>query len=156
MEKLRELAGNNLNAEKSSNNMVGRSKIALIVVQMAGVSDAERQNALEQQDILREIAPDLRILFLANGSPTRFEQFVKDKKDDLFQLNILSGVGTDIQTQTLPVITRIQQLPRRLVNHRCGAEWDGEHGNNNLNQFIEPNGMFSGLKGRFRFFLLFF
>lgn len=152
MEKLRELAGNNLNAEKSSNNMVGRSKIALIVVQMAGVSDAERQNALEQQDILREIAPDLRILFLANGSPTRFEQFVKDKKDDLFQLNILSGAGTDIQTQTLPVITRIQQLPRRLVNHRCGAEWDGEHGNNNLNQFIEPNGMFSGLKGSFRFF----
>lgn len=143
MEKLKELSGNTLDAEKPNNTMVGRSKLALIVVQTAGVSDAERENALEQQDILRDIAPDLRILFLANGSPTRFEQFVKDKKADLFQLNINSGVGTEVQTQTLPVINRVQQLPRRLVNHRCGADWNGDHGNNNLNQFVEPNGMFS-------------
>lgn len=130
-----------MNHEKSSNNLVGRSKLALIVVQMAGVSDAERHTALEQLDVLRDIAPDLRILFLANGSPSRFEQFVRDKKDDLFQLNVNSGVGNDIQTQTLPVITRIQELPRRLINHKCGAEWDGERGNNhNLNQFVEPNG----------------
>uniref|UniRef100_A0A336MV53 CSON008067 protein n=1 Tax=Culicoides sonorensis TaxID=179676 RepID=A0A336MV53_CULSO len=142
LEKLKELSGNVLDHEKSLNNLVGRSKIALIVPQMAGVSDAERNTALEQLDVLRDIAPDLRILFLANGSPTRFEQFVKDKKDDLFQLNIVSGVGNEIQTQTLPVINRIQELPRRLVNHKCGAQWDGDRGNNhNLNQFIEPNGV---------------
>lgn len=111
---------------------------------MAGVSDAERHNAREQMEILRDVAPDLRILFLANGSPSRFEEFVKDRKDDLFQLNVNSGVGNDIQTQTSPVIRRIEELPRRLINHKCGAEWNGDRGNNhNLNQFIEPNGMLS-------------
>lgn len=143
MEKLKELSGNILNNERSTFNLGGRSKLALIIPQMAGVSDAERQTALEQKDVLRDIAPDLRILFLANGSPSRFEQFVKEPKTDLFQLNINSGVGNDIQTQTLPVINRIQEHPRRLINHKCGAQWNGERGNNhNLNQFIEPNGKF--------------
>lgn len=142
LKKLRELSAENLEEVKNKPELAGRSMIALIIAKTGGVNnDGERTHALEQLEIIRDTAPDLRLIFMANGSPSRFEQFVRDRQRDLYPLQISLGPGENIQSQTNPVVSRIQSEPRRVVNHRCGASWDnGELGSISMTQYIEPTG----------------
>lgn len=98
--------------ERATSSVGGRSLIALIIPQMAGASDADSNFAVEQVIILREQVPDLTLLFLAAGSQTRFQRFVRDPQRDLFPLQAI-GTGADAGQQLFvfiqPVIQRIQQ-----------------------------------------------
>lgn len=100
-----------LDVERARSSVGGRSFISLIVPQMAGVSEADSNFAREQIVILREIIPDLTMLFLAGGSHNRFENFVRDRQRDLFRLMSI-GSGPDSGQQVLmyvqPVVQRIQ------------------------------------------------
>lgn len=102
-----------LTEENRQNSVGGRSHIALIVAQMAGVNEADANFAWDQITILREIIPDLTLLFVAGGSPGRFSRFVRDPQRDLFPLPTFSSSGTDNGQQVFqniqPVIQRIQQ-----------------------------------------------
>uniref|UniRef100_U5ESY0 Putative secreted protein n=1 Tax=Corethrella appendiculata TaxID=1370023 RepID=U5ESY0_9DIPT len=130
--------------ERRNSSSGGRSKIALIIPQMAAVSEGESNTAWEQLQIFREEVPDLRFLYLAGGNPTRFNRFVRDERQDIFQLNpIDSGAIIDsVNVQLTPVILRIMQEPRRIINHRCGGNWhQTEWGTSTLVQYIEPGGI---------------
>lgn len=100
-----------LDTDRARSSVGGRSLITLIVPQMAGVSDSDSNYVREQIVTIREIVPDLTMLFLAGGSHTRFENFVRDRQRDLFQLMSI-GSGPDSGQQVLqfvqPVIQRIQ------------------------------------------------
>lgn len=130
--------------ERQTSNMSGRSKIGLIVPNTAAVSEGDTNWAVEQLQIVREEIPDLRLLFFAGGTHTRFNRFVRDQNRDIFQLREL-GTGSvidTVQVQTTPVIQRIQQEPRRIVNPRCGHDWiQNDWGSNSFNQFVEPQGV---------------
>jgi hypothetical protein len=110
-----------LNHERSSSTVAGRSHIALIVTNQGPVNEEHRNFAIEQLQIFREDLPDLRFIYFAAGSPNRFERFVREPARDLYTLNIdLQGIGGgSIQAVAFPVIHRIQQEPRRIINHRC-------------------------------------
>lgn len=100
-----------LDVERARSSVGGRSFVSLIVPQMSGVSESDSNFAREQIVILREIIPDLTLLFMSGGSFSRFENFVRDRQRDLFPLMSI-GPGPDSGQQVLtyvrPVIQRIQ------------------------------------------------
>lgn len=112
---------NLLNNERLTVNTGGRSHIALIVAQQTAVNEEHTNFAVEQLQIFREDLPDLRFIYWASGSHDRFNRFVREPARDLFALRIdLQGIGGDsVQSVAFPVIHRIQQEPRRIINHRC-------------------------------------
>ncbi|XP_055597481.1 LOW QUALITY PROTEIN: uncharacterized protein LOC129747350 [Uranotaenia lowii] len=129
-----------MSEERTNSSMSGRSKIALIMPNMAANNDSD--NAFKELQKIREEIPDLRLIFLAGGNHTRFARFVLDQNLDLFQMReITTGVIDSVHVQTRPVIVRIQQEPRRIVNPRCGHDWiQGNWGSNSINQYVEPRG----------------
>ena len=107
---------NLLNHERSSVSTGGRSHIALIVPNTASVNEEHTNFAVEQLQIFREEVPDLRFIFWAGGSPNRFDRFVREPARDTLPLRMdMQNIGEI----TTPVILRIQQEPRRIINHRC-------------------------------------
>lgn len=140
----RSLAQSHMNLENEKQTPGGRSFISLVVANTANVNEADTNFAIDQIRIIREEAPDLRWLFWAAGSPNRFERFVREPVRDLHQLRInLQGIGGEsIQTIAHPVIHRIQQEPRRIINHRCGSSWNWDSwGDSQLTQYVEPRGI---------------
>ena len=109
-----------MNFERENADVGGRSLIALIAANMGNPNEQHTNFALEQMQIFREDIPDLRFIYWSSGSPNRFERFVREPARDLYTLRIdLQGIGGDaIQSVAFPVIHRIQQEPRRIINHR--------------------------------------
>lgn len=107
-----------MNREREAEHVAERSLIGLVMANTALVNDEE--TALSQLQVLNQNVPDLRLFFWAAGSPNRFERFVRQPAKDLFILRInLQGNGGDsIQAVAFPVIQRIQQEPRRIINSR--------------------------------------
>lgn len=141
---LREHSVQLMTTERQTSSMSGRSKIGLVMPNTAAVSEGDSNWAVEQLAILREEVPDLRMLFFAGGSPTRFNRFVREESRDIFPMRELgSGAVIDaVNVQTQPVIQRIQREPRRIVNPRCGADWiQADWGSNSMNQYVEPQGV---------------
>ncbi|XP_035784359.1 uncharacterized protein LOC118462626 [Anopheles albimanus] len=141
---LRNETNNLMSEERRTNSLSGRSKIALIIVNLDRVSEGDTNFAIQHLQIFREEVPDLRFIYLANGDAGRFNRFVRDERRDVFPLRALeSGAVVDtIRVQLSPVIHRLQQEPRRVVNPRCGHNWVQENwGSNSMNQFVEPRGI---------------
>lgn len=118
---LRSVGADLLNEEHSHSSLAGRSFVALVIPQMAGVNEADSNFAAEQIMLLREILPDLTLLFWSGGSPGRFARFVRDQNKDLFNLMSVSSGGADssqqIYTYATPVIQRIQHCRFSLQVH---------------------------------------
>lgn len=110
-----------MNNERLTVNTGGRSLIALIVAQQTAVNEEHSNFVVEQMPIFREDLPDLRFIYWAAGSHERFNRFVRESARDVYPLRIdLQGIGGDsVQSVAFPVIHRIQQEPRRIINHRC-------------------------------------
>ncbi|CRL03128.1 CLUMA_CG016448, isoform A [Clunio marinus] len=145
LETMREHSTILLDHERATSQVGGRSHIALVMVQSATVNDAEA-NAAEQDLLLfRDQFPDLRFFYWASGNPDRFARFVRQPQRDTFRLNIdLQGIGGEsIVTMTSPVILRIIEEPRRIINHRCGSNWqsEGQTGMSQMIEFVEPRGV---------------
>lgn len=135
-----------LNEGHSTASLSGRSFVALVIPQMAGVNEADSNYAVEQLVWLRETQPDLILLFWSAGSPGRFARFVTDQQKDIFQLMSVGSSGADNSQQifanTFPVIQRIQSIPRRIANPRCNENWEqNDWGGNAFDQYVEPSGV---------------
>lgn len=116
LQQLIAVGGKMLDDEKSRGSVGGQSFIALIVPQMAGVSEADSNFAAEKIVGIHETIPDLTFLFWSAGSHGRFERFVRDKQRDLFPL-MAAGTGADSGQQVLgyiqPLLERIQSSKRK-------------------------------------------
>lgn len=87
---------------------VRRALLALIVPQMATISEADTTFSLQEIGILNVEVPDLTLLFFTGGLPMRFDRFVRNAAQDLFAL-VATGTNTDnVLLQTRPVIQRVQ------------------------------------------------
>lgn len=97
-----------LNRERQETLSGGSSHIALLMPNLATVSDADNSFAIQQNQILSEEAPDLRILFFAGGVATRFNRFVRDETRDIFTLSAVVGpADQSLVSQVTPVVNRI-------------------------------------------------
>lgn len=109
---LRSLRGqttNLMNFERTNGTLSGRSKVLLIVPNTASVNDGDTTFAVQQIQIMREEVPDLRILFLAGGTPNRFARFVQDESRDIFRvIPATTGVGQNVAQTVTPVVQRFQ------------------------------------------------
>ncbi|XP_031629930.1 uncharacterized protein LOC116345041 [Contarinia nasturtii] len=149
IKELRSIGKTILNEENSLSKAGGRSFVALIVPQLSPVNEGDSNYVVEQLVNLREVLPDLTLLFWAGGAPGRFARYVVDQQRDLFQLMAFSSSGGDSSAQiysyTLPVIQRIQSVPRKVANPRCttdGWTWSqNDWGTNALDQYVEPSGV---------------
>lgn len=100
-----------MNNDHDNSQAGGRSYISLIVPQLSAPSEADTNYAVEQLIILREIQPDLTLLFWAGGAEGRFARFVVDQRKDIFRLSYGTSSADSSQqifSFALPVIQRIK------------------------------------------------
>lgn len=97
-----------MNEERANSFVGGQSMITLIIANTAGVGESDANFAFEQILLLREQVPDMALFFLAGGTASRFNRFVRTPSTDVFQLAIGTGVQP-ITTSINPVIQRIQR-----------------------------------------------
>lgn len=133
LRQLRTFTQQQLDFERTTSSVGGRSLVTIIVPQMSGINEAEGNFAVEQVQILREQVPDLHLLFFTGGSQTRFERFVREPQRDLFPLQALSsGIESAQQLYVFvqPVVKRIEQSKYKIISryrkdligepkHRC-------------------------------------
>lgn len=106
---IRSMGKEKLDYEKQIGSLGGRSYIALIIPQTAGVNEAESNAAYERVRIIEEEVPDCTLIFLAGGSQLRFERFVRQPHRDLFSLRTSTTGTENVAASVNYVIQRIQQ-----------------------------------------------
>lgn len=94
--------------QRDSSNARGAQLALIVVPGSATVSDADNEFALQELGLLRNERPDMTLLFLAGGVPTRFSRYVRDASRDLFTLQTLGTNAENVAVQTIPVTQRIQ------------------------------------------------
>ncbi|XP_011292750.2 uncharacterized protein LOC101888530 isoform X2 [Musca domestica] len=129
------LTYNYMNVQQTNSSVGGLSLVALMIPNMATISATDSSYATTQLQYINEQMPDLRFIYYAGGTVSRFSSFVQDPTKDLFPLT----VGTNAATAGGPVVMRIKKIPRQIVNPRCGAAWyTSTWGTNQMAQYINP------------------
>lgn len=93
-----------MNGQKANSTVGGRSLIALLVPYMATVSTSDSNYATTQLQYISEQVPDLRFIYYAGGTVSRFSSFVLQPNKDLFALS----TSTTPATSGGPVVMRIK------------------------------------------------
>ncbi|XP_055907515.1 uncharacterized protein LOC129942548 [Eupeodes corollae] len=123
--------------QQQNNTVGGRSMIALLVPNMATVNDGDSNYVQIQLQYIYEQIPDLKFLYFTGGSAIRFNSFVVDPSKDIFQISLGQN---NYASQGRPVVQRIKELQRRIINPRCGAYWySSTWGQDQMYQYIRPN-----------------
>lgn len=126
-----------MNGEQRNNSVGGRSMIALIVPNMATVNDGDSNYVQIQLQYINETIPDLKFLYFTGGSPIRFNSFVVEPAKDIFQISLGQN---NAASQGRPVVQRIKEIQRRIINPRCGSSWyTSTWGQDQMFQYIRPN-----------------
>ncbi|KAH8290555.1 hypothetical protein KR054_003981, partial [Drosophila jambulina] len=142
-----------LDVERASDNLGGRSLVALLVPSpLSYVDEKDYDYCQRYLERLRWRLPNLQFIYYGGGALVRFHDFVRNPSRDLFLLN------TEKPPESCgdPVVTRIRQggssllrtfqdtylrtltlsVPRRLSNPRCYSNGViSEFGTNSLQQF---------------------
>lgn len=96
-----------------------RSDIVLIIPFTSNITSDDKNYCFEKIVRMREQIPDTTFLIMAYGSKDTWSKLVKNPATDLFTI----GTG-DTEEVLLPIsnlISRIKQVPKRLINTQCGA-----------------------------------
>ncbi|XP_055855905.1 uncharacterized protein LOC129919096 isoform X2 [Episyrphus balteatus] len=126
-----------MNGQKQNNSVGGRSMIALLVPNMATVNDGDSNYVQIQLQYIYEQIPDLKFLYFTGGSAIRFNSFVTDPAKDIFQISLGQN---NAASQGRPVVQRIKDMQRRIINPRCGSSWyTSTWGQDQMYQYIRPN-----------------
>ncbi|EDW74052.2 uncharacterized protein Dwil_GK21722 [Drosophila willistoni] len=125
-----------MNGEETNSTVGGRSLVALIIPNQSTVNDGDSSYATTEIQYIQEQIPDLRFIYYGGGSIQRFASFVRDSTKDLFSLTL----GSTVATSAGPVAKRIIQIPRRIINPRCGSDWiTSTWGTDQQAQYLSPN-----------------
>lgn len=108
-----------LDRERTQTVVATQSLVSLIIAQQGAVSEADTNFSVQEIQIMRELIPDLTLLFMAGGTASRFARFVRNESQDIFPLQ-LSGLITDnVPALVNPVIQRIQLGIMVLFFSKC-------------------------------------
>ncbi|XP_036333410.1 uncharacterized protein LOC118744476 isoform X2 [Rhagoletis pomonella] len=138
LQKITNLTQAYMNAEQTNSSVGGRSLVALLIpYSTVQVSSSDSTYATTQLQYIYEQIPDLNFIYYTSGTINRFATFVRNPSTDLFTLNTASTAAAS----SGPVVSRIIQIPRRLINPRCGSTWyTPSWGTDQLAQYLSPNG----------------
>ncbi|EDV57129.1 uncharacterized protein Dere_GG19856 [Drosophila erecta] len=132
---IQNLTQNLMNEEKTNSSLSGHSLVALIIPNQQTVNDGDSSYATTEIQYIKEQIPDLRFIYYGGGSIQRFSSFVRDPTQDLFSLTL----GSTPATSAGPVAKRIVQIPRRIINPRCGSSWyTNSWGTDQTDQYVGP------------------
>ncbi|XP_017051700.2 uncharacterized protein LOC108095203 [Drosophila ficusphila] len=132
---IQNLTQNLMNEEKTNSSLSGHSLVALIIPNQQTVNDGDSSYATTEIQYIQEQIPDLRFIYYGGGSIQRFSSFVRDPSQDLFSLTL----GSTAATSAGPVAKRIIQIPRRIINPRCGSNWyTSSWGTDQTAQYVGP------------------
>ncbi|XP_039482478.1 uncharacterized protein LOC120445892 isoform X1 [Drosophila santomea] len=132
---IQNLTQNLMNEEKTNSSLSGHSLVALIIPNQQTVNDGDSSYATTEIQYIQEQIPDLRFIYYGGGSIQRFSSFVRDPTQDLFSLTL----GSTPATSAGPVARRIVQIPRRIINPRCGSSWyTNSWGTDQTAQYVGP------------------
>jgi len=115
----------------------GQSTIALFLLYNP-LNQGDKSSASGRKDSFRQNLPDLKLLALGRGSKDAYTDLVIDATYDAFGLTESSD-GTSITQSLDPVIDRIKEIHRKIINPNCGPSWSGSSDSFSFDQYIEPN-----------------
>lgn len=117
----------------------GRPRVVLFIPAQSGAqsyNDFDRSYTWQMLQNFRAQLPDVSFMFLSYGTRDRFQSYVTDPQ------NVFTLQQGDIQTSIDPVIARLRELPKRLINPMCGSNWYGEWYDNIQHiGYVEPSGI---------------
>ncbi|XP_011864273.1 PREDICTED: uncharacterized protein LOC105560092 [Vollenhovia emeryi] len=134
LEKLRILQTEKLNVEREGRGQA-KSDVVLIMPYTSALSNSDKDYCIEQIKQMREKVPDATLLILTYGSKDRWTDLVLDPSRDLFSTTA-GDIGSSITIANL--ISRIKQVPQRLINTQCGADYTSTGPSNAFTDYIEP------------------
>jgi len=114
-----------LNAESAENLAGGRSTVVLFIPQTpVSLNNNDLTIARDRVNHFRRYLPDVKFLYLAPGSTDNYRELVDNPTTDIITFSSLA-TEADKSSVISQVIDRIKQVPVRLFNPTCGANWKG-------------------------------
>ncbi|XP_046481630.1 uncharacterized protein [Neodiprion pinetum] len=140
LEALRILQKERLNKEQSQNIGGSNSDVVLVLSYTSSITtDTDKEYCLQQLRIIREEVPDSVFLYLTYGSKDKWSDIAANSTTDTFAITATST--TDTLTTINPVISRIKQIPKRLINSACGASFSSTGSTASFVDYVEPSGI---------------
>lgn len=135
LDKLRTLQTKKLDDERYGLGNA-KSDVVLIIPYTKSLSNSNKDYCIEQIKKMREKVPDATLLILTYGSKDKWSELVRDPTNDLFSATTAGDIGNSATISKL--ISRIKQVPQRLINTRCGANYSSTGSTNSFTDYIEP------------------
>lgn len=130
---------NKLDNERSRGAGGARSEVILIVPYTSEISQQDKTYCKQRITSMREVVPDITMLILAHRSKDTWSDLVLDPTKDLFSISVDS---TEQSLEPLiNIISRIKQVPKRLINSQCGSTYQATGSSNSYTDYIEPHGI---------------
>ncbi|XP_053983620.1 uncharacterized protein LOC128878955 isoform X1 [Hylaeus volcanicus] len=115
-----------------------RSNVVLIIPYMSTISNTDKDYSLKQILRIREKAPDTTLLIMAYGSKDTWSALTQVPSTDMF--SIVIGDTEEALTSITTVVSRIKQVPKRLINTQCGSNYATIGSSNSYVDYVSPNG----------------
>ncbi|XP_070159046.1 uncharacterized protein [Polyergus mexicanus] len=113
-----------------------KSNVVLIIPYQSSVPDTDKEYCIEQIKKMHEQIPDTVLLILTYGSKDRWSDFVSNPISDLFSTTAVDNIQG--ASTIVDLILRIKQVPQRLINTQCGADYSVVGSSNSFIDYIEP------------------
>ncbi|CAH2050318.1 unnamed protein product, partial [Iphiclides podalirius] len=127
-----------LDNERTANYVGGNATVLLFLLNSGNIQNTPA--VWEEARILNETVPDLRILFAtATNQFDNLWNLVRDMRNDITTLT-LNTEGTNVELTMNPILERIAQVGRRIINPNCGSTYpaDSSSGVRQYEDFVEP------------------
>ncbi|BES87579.1 Hypothetical protein NTJ_00384 [Nesidiocoris tenuis] len=115
----------------------GIPHIVIFVPMTNTMTDNDKSNALDTLKYFKFNIPDVKFLYLVPGSKEAWTPFAENKDKDVI---VASTSSSDMSITLQPLINRIKQIPRRIINPNCGRYFDGGANSQvSLDGYLSPN-----------------
>ncbi|CAK1601948.1 unnamed protein product [Parnassius mnemosyne] len=135
---IRMMMHSELENEKTTNYVGGNATVLLFLLNSGNIQNTPA--VWEQARILNETVPDLRIIFAtATNQFDNLWNLVRDLHNDIRTIS-LNTEGTNVEISMNPILERIGQVGRRIINPTCGSVYpaDSSSGSRHFEDFVEP------------------
>ncbi|XP_031849271.2 uncharacterized protein LOC116434746 isoform X1 [Nomia melanderi] len=125
--------------ENERNKGIGgaRSDVVLIIPYISTISISDKDYCLQNIVRMREQIPDTTLLIMAYGSKDMWSDLVKNPTSDLFTISI--GDTMEALSPVITLVSRIKQVPKRLINTQCGENYKSNGSSNPYVDQVAPN-----------------
>lgn len=130
---------NKLNSERTAGVGVARSNVVLIIPYASVVSNNDKEYCKQTLSRMREQIPDTTVLITTYRSKDIWSDFVVNQTTDLFSISI--GDTEEALAPIANVVSRIKQVPKRLINTQCGADNIARGPSNPFDSYIVAKGV---------------